>query len=435
MARVHCIGGLIVAFCLGTSSAGAQDFLKQLEEKLSQKRQEDAALSSDSAKPSTDGFGQPADESKLMLPPPRKDSPSSDPSEEELPLPKSNAAEPKKDSTLKGARSKLPNSQASGKGTPAPNGTKVKNLVTVAPNVPIPPTPSPSMLKPRNNGANGLAEAPAVAGGGGFLGMTVETIPGGGFGLVVDEIVPNSPAWKAGFRNGDRVIAVAGRAVSTVDAFAEQLSKYAPGLPVKFLVERGGRNANLIAVLQERSVAGQIHGNLAGTTLGDARVGITNPTGGMGYFGINVADMSDAFRRQFGIPVYRGASVTEVIHGSPAESTGLHPGDCIVEMNGNVIQTSNDVLDFISRAAPGQAVTISFYRGRQLMSGAATIGSTIASAPNYTPIGTGGITPEMLTPDYVASLQSELERVQRELSDTQSVIESLEARLQALERK
>jgi len=270
------------------------------------------------------------------------------------------------------------------------------------------------------------------AGGGGFLGLTVESIPGGGFGLTVVEVIPDSPAWKAGFRNGDKVIGVSGQAVSTVDSFSEQLGRFAPGTPVKFLVDRRGKTANLIAVLQDRSIAGQIHGIRPGTAFelepGDSPI-VGNRLG-KAYFGVNVADMSDAFRRQFSIPAYRGASVTEVILNSPAHSAGLKPGDCIVEIEGSTVQSADIVFETIVRAKPGQLISFSYYRGRQLNS----VSVSLASDSEGSGPSPSSISPEMLTPEYVANLQGELERVHSELSETQARMQQLEARLQRIEK-
>jgi len=257
--------------------------------------------------------------------------------------------------------------------------------------------------------------------------MEVESISGGGFGLMVASVTPNSPAFKAGFRPGDKLIGVEGAAVSGVDGFASQLSQYSPGSPVRFLIERNGRSTSLTAVLMDRSLAKRIHGNVPGTEPGTAPS--TEP--GQAYFGINVSDLSDAFRKQFGIVAYRGSTVTELIEGSPAHQAGLKPGDCIVSFRGREIRSAEDILDAILTASPGELVDFSFFRGSSLQKTNAIlvrtdwIGSSAAS----------NIPKEMLTPEYVQYLQSELDRVTSELQGAQQRIQQLEARLQQIENR
>ena len=416
-------------FFIGAPAVRAQDFLKQLEAKLFQKQQESKAK--DQTSPATDpsvkessqvpfelpGVLEPQGESKPSVPAPGLLKPRGEAESQELPAPKIETKSP----TVK--RSAKPTTPTTEKPTP----DKSTNDRPPAAN-PIRTAPSPfPKSQPNNNAAK-----TAPGGGGGFLGLTVESIPGGGFGLTVVEVTADSPAWKAGFRNGDKVIGVSGQAVSTVEAFASQLAQFSPGSPVKFLVDRRGKTANLIAVLQDRGVAGQIHGIRPGTAFElepPSPTAIAGGRLGQAYFGLNVSDMSDAYRRQFGIPAYRGASVTEVIPNSPAHSVGLKPGDCIVEIEGMTVQSADVVFDTISRSKPGKVISISYYRGRILNSASVALASD-AEGSGPSP---ASIAPEMLTPEYVASLQGELERVHSELSETQARLQQLEARLQRME--
>ncbi|MEQ1827485.1 MAG: PDZ domain-containing protein [Pirellula sp.] len=401
--------------CLLTApSLLAQDFLKQLEQRLFQKQQE-AKGNVDKAK---DKPAEPIQFPSVLEPAPAPDA-------EELPPKKPTISEAE---SLELPPPKRTAASDSDKTTPAPAkameaGKGNRSLLS----------PFPA-AKPKAN----IPTQPIANPGGGYLGLTVDQIPGGGFGLTVVDVTPDSPAWKAGFRNGDRVIGVSGQAVTTIDAFAEQLSKFSAGVPVKFLVDRRGRQANLVAVLQDRVVAGKVQGNVPGTAIElspDASI-----SSGRAFFGVNVSDMSDGFRKQFAIPAYRGASVTSVVPGSPAEAAGLRPGDCIVDIDGKTVQNAEAVLDSILRGRPGQVISVSYYRGRQMTT--ASVALSLDQPPAipstaYMPLNPSApeVRPEMLTPEYVASLQNELERVNSELANAQQRMQQLEARLQALEKR
>ncbi len=383
-------------FLLSAPSLLSQDFLKQLEAKLFQKQQE----------------------SKVKEQTPIADAPVKESGPVPFRLP--SVLEPE---GLTAPGLLKPESKIETLELPAPKAEPKEPLVN---RLTKPASPFPRAL-PNNTAAT----QSIPGGGGGFLGLTVESIPGGGFGLTVVEVSPDSPAWKAGFRNGDKVIGVSGQAVSTVDAFADQLTRFAPGAPVKFLVDRRGKTANLIAVLQDRAIAGQIHGTRPGTAI-ESEPGLFPLPGrrpGQAYFGVNVSDMSDAYRRQFGIPAYRGASVTEVVPNSPAHSVGLKPGDCIVEIEGVPVHFAETVLDTILQSKPGQVISFSYYRGRQLTKASVPLASDLDSTGRMP----SSIPQEMLTPEYVASLQGELERVHTELSETQARLQQLEARLLRME--
>jgi membrane-associated protease RseP (regulator of RpoE activity) len=409
-----------------------QEFLKQLEQKLFQKQQESKSKESKLEPEATPTLEFPNVLTPELLTDPELAKPksASELSEDAVELPA-----PIKSKSDGPVPSPFPAKPAPTKLAPTkPGPTK---LVPAKPS-PAKPFPSPAS-KPATSKPFPANPVTPTAEGGGFLGLTVESVPGGGFGLTVVEVTADSPAWKSGFRVGDRVISVSGHAVATVDAFANQLAKFEAGSPVKFQVDRRGKIANLVAVLQDRSIAGQIQGNLPGTALGTTVDPSANGLSNMAnrtakpFFGVNVSDMSDGFRRQFAIPAYRGASVTNVIPFSPAHSAGLKPGDCIVDIDGAPVQSAETVLDAVQRGKPGQVMSVSYYRGRLLTTASVPLAIDHES-PSYQ-ASAASVTPEMLTPEYVASLQSELERVNSELTQTQSRLQQLESRMQSLEGK
>lgn len=456
------IAALIISFA--APSLLGQDFLKQLEEKLQKKQQDPTAPSGkDPAKKESDELPSP---SRIPVPnaetlpapsllrettdPPRLELGSPNPKEEqEVVAPPLNPLATPPASTNRTRRTQP---QSNVNGLPSNRSTS-GNASNALPSGVAPPLPEDPV---------GIEQ-----GGGGFLGMTVENIPGGGFGLMVVDVAPQSPAWKAGFRRNDQVIGIAGTAVPTVDAFAAQLARFSPGVPIRFLVQRNGKTANLVAVLQDRNLAGRIHGNVPGTAIelnpppgSFSNPGIGGPTagavpGGVGvpgamgvpgraYFGVNVSDLSEAFRRQFQIPTYRGASVTEVVRGSPADLAGLKPGDCIVEFDGANVENADGIMDAVMRSRPGQVVSLSYYRGRGVRNATVVLTDSRVPGAPYEPTGVDplaandpnsiDVSPDMLTPEYVNGLHNELARVQSELEAAQNRLRQLEARMQQIER-
>lgn len=432
------IYGAAFLWLLGAPSLMGQEFLKQLEQKLFQKQQESKAKLPKPESETNPPLEFPSVLTPELLTDPELAKPKSTPelSEEagELPAPIQSKSDlpPSPFPTQPTPTTREPLTPVpSPASRPAPAKPVPAKPVPAKP-VPAKPVPSPASkpVPPKPFPANPVNPP---ADGGGFLGLTVESVPGGGFGLTVVEVAQDSPAWKAGFRVGDRVISVSGHAVATVDAFATQLAKFAAGSPVRFQVDRRGKTSQMIAVLQDRSVAGQIQGNVPGTTVEPSANGLSNTMNrpAKPFFGVNVSDMSDGFRRQFAIPAYRGASVTSVIPFSPAHSAGLKPGDCIVDIDGTPVLSADAVLEAVQRGRPGQVMSVSYYRGRQLTTASVPLAIDYES-PSYQ-ASAASVVPEMLTPEYVASLQSELERVISELTQTQTRLQQLEARLQSLE--
>lgn len=183
-----------------------------------------------------------------------------------------------------------------------------------------------------------------------YLGLEAEQAVEG-IGVRVASVTRDSPAWKAGFRVDDRILGINGFAIASMEHMIEQLSKTRPGQSVNFLVNREGRNRDLVAVLMSAEVADQIQNRPA--NLADIPA----------WLGITASDLSNSFREQFGIAAFRGAAVTQVVNGSPAYQAGIRPGDAIVEAGGKSIESAAELQRWVEQAKPGEQGLMIFYRG------------------------------------------------------------------------
>lgn len=312
---------------------------------------------------------------------------------------------------------------ASPEALPRPNAPGPS--VTIAP---APATPS---------GSSGAA-APSEEGPP-YLGLSVERATDGRAGLRVVEIASLSPAWKAGFKIGDQIVAVAGQSIATIDDFAAMMATTAVREPIKFLVARGGRNVELTALLMPRELAMKVQppssmpprrpvvaprdlrsvgGEAAAPRAPRPPAGLSGPE----RFGFQLASLSPSFRSQFGIPAFRGASVLEVIAESPAYLAGLKAGDCIVDFNGQRIDTDVDLIQRLESLAADELVPLTFYRGPQLLqtdfqleSQPSPVEMTLPVERQVQPLG-DAVSPDMLTPAYVRQLQQQIRDLQAEVA-------------------
>ncbi len=406
------IASVAIFWWIAAPAVLAQDFLKQLEETIL-KRQEAAKSSVPNPKDGkTQGDAEP------------------------LPAPTSA-------SRREGA--------ADQEGASKSGGTLFLSPAAGSAQVEVLPTMRPQEIVSNSPTAGGRPDMlPRPSTGGGYLGMTVESSPASGPGLAVTEVKEDGPAWKAGFRQGDRLMAVDLVSVSTVEDLAVQLAHYNAGEPVRFQVDRNGRSVALTAILMDRDLANRVQGlpgpsrpsrvPLTGTP---PRPRVESPRDrterqvgrlaevGQPSFGVSVSDMSEGFRRQFGISAFRGASVTAVAENSPAYEAGLRPGDCIVAIEGLPVYDAAAVVRSLSVIVPGDFIEFSYYRGSILKHGSAEIRQS-STAPEDA-WGTLPVTQEMLTPDYVEALHAELDRVSSELRKANERLQRMDDRLRVLE--
>ncbi len=211
-----------------------------------------------------------------------------------------------------------------------------------------------------------------------YLGLEAEELTGGGIGVRVTNITKDSPAWKAGFKVGDRIMGINGFAIANLEDMVKQLGKTSPGETVRFLVSRTERNLELVAVLMEAGLAERIAGS--SIRVGDLSAGDVD---GPAWIGVMVNDLTPAFRNQFGLNVFRGAAVTSVSPNSPAFAIGMMAGDAIVSIGGVAIETSGDLMKWMLTARPGQEVDITYQRGSSARNSRLTLQVNPENRPAY----------------------------------------------------
>ena len=81
--------------------------------------------------------------------------------------------------------------------------------------------------------------------GGARLGIIPELAEGDGKGVLVVEVLPDSPAAKAGVRGGDLIVKWEGAAISSLPGLLRALAARKPGDKVRLTVRRGDRPVDL----------------------------------------------------------------------------------------------------------------------------------------------------------------------------------------------
>ena len=125
-----------------------------------------------------------------------------------------------------------------------------------------------------------------------------------------------------------------------------------------------------------------------------------------GFLGVRPQVLDEALTAQFGTE--KGALLSEVTEGSPAEKAGLKAGDVIVKINGTEIRDPRHLTLTVSQFAPGTEVTIDYLREGAARSAKVKLSRRAdeASAKDEEPapkkdegilngVGVGEITPEL----------------------------------------
>jgi Do/DeqQ family serine protease len=125
-----------------------------------------------------------------------------------------------------------------------------------------------------------------------------------------------------------------------------------------------------------------------------------------GMIGVTIQPVTSDLASSLGLSDARGALVSSVQAGSPAERAGIRRGDVIVALNGSPISDSNSLRNQVARTQPGTDVTLTISRDNREQQVRITLGELPAermtassdSSSGGSDTGKLGIQVEPLTP-------------------------------------
>jgi len=85
-----------------------------------------------------------------------------------------------------------------------------------------------------------------------------------------------------------------------------------------------------------------------------------------GWLGVSIQDVPNDLAEYFGIEDDRGALVADVVPGDPADTAGIRPKDIIVEMNGQNVEDSRELLQLVAALNVGETVEVKVLRNGKL---------------------------------------------------------------------
>jgi serine protease Do len=195
----------------------------------------------------------------------------------------------------------------------------------------------------------------------GWLGVEIQPVTpelaealelGDSRGVVVSNVVQQSPAARAGLRRGDLVVAIDGKPVRQVPQARNTIAAAGANQEIRLDVVREGKRRTVRVKLEE--LPGEREQRVAQSG-GDA------PGGGQ-ELGLVVRPVDAAARRQFKLPAAmdHGVVVTRVEQQGIAARLGLQPGDVILEVNRQRVKTPRDFNQ--AYAQTGSRVALLVYR-------------------------------------------------------------------------
>ncbi len=194
-------------------------------------------------------------------------------------------------------------------------------------------------------------------------------------GVVLDKIMDDSPASKAGLKENDVVTEINGQRVEGASQFRRMIREIPAGRTAQLTVWRDGR-AQSITVTMGKADEG--HRSFSYATPGtfafrmpevpeipalpeisiDAAPFAPLAMVARPRLGIDAEDLSGQLGAFFGAPEGEGILVRDVGSGSVAEKAGLKAGDVIISLNGERIRSVGDLRAKLASGDSDKATTV-----------------------------------------------------------------------------
>jgi len=197
---------------------------------------------------------------------------------------------------------------------------------------------------------------------------------------LVTEVVPGSPAERAGLKAGDRILSLNGQPLDWQTSLADMIADHQPGDAITLTIRRRGGDPDQapekinVTLGKHPEEAGRAYLGISYRTLpgplpfeGDFPPGVPHRFEREFPFDFDFRGrfrMPDFEERGFLFPegVTSGVLVGEVVAGSPADLAGLQRRDVITALDDESIEAPLALVEAIQVHKPGDRVTLTVYR-------------------------------------------------------------------------
>jgi serine protease Do len=211
----------------------------------------------------------------------------------------------------------------------------------------------------------------------------------------IGSIDPESPAELAKLKEGDIVLKIGDRDVTSPDVLAAEIRKRKPGQDITLAIERDGKPMDVKVKLGEypegeaqREMEIRFPG-LFGTDTPEPLIapkpatpekapkqGTPRPLApktpdwsyeSRKYIGVYCGELNAELAEHFGVKEGTGLIVSKLTEDGPAAKAKIKIGDIILRVDGKRVETINDLIDLVQAKAKGDKVKIEFLRDKKTM--------------------------------------------------------------------
>ena len=162
-------------------------------------------------------------------------------------------------------------------------------------------------------------------------------------GILIAQVSDDSPASKAGLKQGDIIIAYQGKKVKSVGGFRNQVALTTPDSETELTILRNGKRKILSVTIGKQSKNMKL---------------ASGPSQSSDELGMTVQTITPQLTEQFNLELSKGVVVIEVQPFSIAAMAGIKPGTVILQANRKVVKNTADFKRIIKDSNARKSVVL-----------------------------------------------------------------------------
>ncbi len=193
-------------------------------------------------------------------------------------------------------------------------------------------------------------------------------------GVLVTDVIGDSPAEKAGLERGDVILVFDGKDARSANRLTRLIERSDPGDKKELVILRNGSKDEILVTIGEDDDDMDI--SFFGHGDNDFRIeipdipNIPSPPRAFTFslgnvstsrIGVSLHGLSDQLAKHYGVED-GGALIDEVVEDGPAEKAGLRAGDVIVKMDGESVADIDEIREAIQDKDEGETVAVTVMR-------------------------------------------------------------------------
>jgi len=171
-------------------------------------------------------------------------------------------------------------------------------------------------------------------------------------GVLVGDVIKNSPAEEVGIKTGDIIMKVNNEEVNSPEELQDKIRDVEIGKNADIEVMRDGKTINFIVEIVEMPTV-----EVEGSESPKEKVFSVQT-------GIQVEPVTSEIAKEMGLSWVKGLVITEVVPGSSADDMGLQQGDIVLEASRTEVSSIGEWEKVINKLEPGDTLLLLVFRNQ-----------------------------------------------------------------------